>query len=97
MAGNANRCKCINVRDTIDFQCFISLSGVLVDILDYGRSIFWREVFQMCRRRRGTASDNRTNAITQNAELKNKINFEFHLVGKHSTSMFGVELHVDQF
>lgn len=47
MAGYENRCKCTYVRNTIYFQRFIGLFGVLVNLFDYGSAIFWRKIFQM--------------------------------------------------
>lgn len=58
MARNANRSKCIDVRNTIDFQCPVGVSRFLVDIFDYGRAVFRWKIFQMRWRRGWTAAYN---------------------------------------
>lgn len=49
LAGYANRCECINVCDTIHFQCATGVLSILVDLFNYGCSIFRWEILQMHR------------------------------------------------
>lgn len=45
MAGHANCGQRSDVRHSIHFQCVARVSGILVDILDNGRTVFWWEIF----------------------------------------------------
>lgn len=47
MAGHENSSECIDVCDPVDLQCTPSMSRLLADLLDHGRTVFWREVLQV--------------------------------------------------